>query len=208
MKDDRNMQLTHEVVEHRLSNDNQYDINPLILNRWSPRAFASTPVAEQDLLSLFEAARWAPSASNIQPWRYVMARTREDLEKFYSFINESNRVWCEHAPVLAIVMSHSMSPTGRPSRSHAFDAGASWAYLAIEAVSRGLYTHAMGGFDRDKAREVLQIPADYDVHAVIAIGYRGDAAQLNENNQAREHPSGRRALTETLYEGMFGKLFS
>lgn len=196
--------FTPEVSQYRITEESLYDINPLILNRWSPRAFAAKEVPEQLLFSLFEAARWAPSGSNIQPWRYIIARTCEDRERFHSFISEGNREWCEQAPVLAIVISHTITPSGKPSRSHAFDAGASWAYLAIEATRKGLFAHAMGGFDRDKAREVLHIPAEYEAHAVIAIGYRGDPSDLSERNREREHPSGRRKLSETVFEGTFG----
>lgn len=193
-----------EVLEHR-SDGRSSRIEPLILNRWSPRAFAPDDVSDEQMLAILEAARWAPSGSNVQPWRYIVARSPEDRQRFHSFISEGNLEWCAQAPVLVLALSHAIGPSGNPSRSHAFDAGASWAYLAIEATRQGLYTHAMGGFNRDKAREVLQIPADYEVHVVIAIGHRADPSILNERNREREQPSGRRPLAETVFEGSFGQ---
>ncbi len=150
------------------------------------------------LLSLFEAARWAPSGSNNQPWRFIVARTPEQLAKFHDFIVPVNRVWCEKAPVLTLVISHTKTPKGTDNPSHAFDAGTAWGYLALEANNQGLITHAMGGFEREKAREALHIPAEYELHAVVAIGYRGPVEALPENLQEREVPSGRREIKELI----------
>lgn len=197
-----NKQLTSEVANQRHT---EYEVDPLFLNRWSPRSYLSKEVADDELFALFEAARWAPSAYNLQPWRYVIARTKEDREKFYPFINPANRVWCEKAPVLAVVLSKKTNNDGQPNRAHAFDAGASWGYLALEATRRGLSVHAMGGFNADMAREVLQVPDDYDLHVVLAIGYRGEVGALPAELQEREKPSARRPLEQSLYEGGFGQ---
>jgi len=195
--------LPEDITEHRKPD---YEIHPQFLTRWSPRSFLTKEVPEAELLALFEAARWAPSASNLQPWRYILARTPEDRDRFYSFINPGNLAWCRNAPALALVLSKSTNPEGKPNRAHAFDTGASWGHLALEAVNRGLVTHAMGGFDRDRAREVLQVPTEYELHAVIAIGYHGNKEALSEAHQEREKPSGRQPLQASVFEGTFGQV--
>ncbi|MEW9673314.1 nitroreductase family protein [Ammoniphilus sp. 3BR4] len=181
-----------------------YEIDPVFLNRWSPRSFLEKEVPQDVLLSLFEAARWAPSAFNLQPWRFILARTKEDREKFYPFIGEFNRTWCEKAPVLALIISKVASDNG-PNRSHSFDTGSAWGYLALEAVKKGLITHPMTGFDFDKAREALNVPEDYAIEALIAIGYQGEKNALPDHLQQREQPSPRRPLEESLFEGGFGQ---
>ncbi|WP_068775608.1 nitroreductase family protein [Paenibacillus sp. FJAT-26967] len=181
-----------------------YDINPIFLNRWSPRAFIDKQISDEILLSLFEAARWAPSASNLQPWRYILAQTKEEKQLFAEFILPANAEWCLNASVLALLISHTPTPSGGVNGSHAFDAGTSWGYLALEATRQGLSAHAMAGFDRDKARNLLNIPQEYEVHAVIAIGYHGNTESLSERNLEREQPSNRRSTVESLYKGTFG----
>lgn len=181
-----------------------YEIAPLFIDRWSPRSFVRKEVPDDDLYGVFEAARWAPSASNHQPWSFIVARTQEDRERFHSFILPGNLVWCKEAPVLAVVISRTVSERG-PNAFHAFDAGTAWGYLALEATRRGLMAHAMGGFERDKARAVLNVPEDYALHAVVAIGYQGEQDALPENLREREQPNGRRPLRESLFEGGFGK---
>lgn len=185
------------------SREASYDIDPIFLNRWSPRSYKSDAIPDEVLFSLFEAARWAPSASNEQPWRFVFACTQEDKERFYPFIAEGNRVWCEKAPVLVLAISKTISSRNTHNRAHAFDTGTAWGYLALEATRQGLVTHAMGGFDPEKAREALGIPEGYEPQAVIAVGYQGDKAALNEVLQEREKPSARRTLSETVFEGVF-----
>ncbi|HZH62867.1 MAG TPA: nitroreductase family protein [Metabacillus sp.] len=181
-----------------------FDISPQFLNRWSPRSFLEKEVPDEDLFSVFEAARWAPSASNLQPWKFIIARTKEDREKFHSFIMPGNLLWCKKAPVLAVIVSKTTSERGI-NAWHAFDAGTAWGYLALEANRKGLITHAMGGFEKEKAREVLNVPDDYELQAVIAIGYQGEKEALPENLQERELPSDRSPLKESLFEGSFKK---
>ncbi|MGM7721379.1 nitroreductase family protein [Metabacillus sp. Hm71] len=179
-----------------------FEIDAQFLNRWSPRSFLEKEVPEDVLFGVFEAARWAPSASNQQPWRFIIARTQEDREKFHSFIMPGNLIWCKKAPVLAVIISKTTTERGF-NAWHAFDTGTAWGYLALEAHRKGLVTHAMGGFEKEKAREVLNVPEDYDLHAVIAIGYQGEKEVLPENLQDREQPSDRRPLNESLFEGSY-----
>lgn len=181
-----------------------YEIDPVFLNRWSPRSFLEKEVPDDVLFGIFEAARWAPSAFNLQPWRFIIARTKEDREKFYPFIGEFNRTWCEKAPVLTLVISKVTTDNGN-NPSHSFDTGAAWGYLSLEATKKGLITHPMTGFDFDKAREILNIPEEYSINALIAIGYQGDKNALPEALQEREQPSSRRPLKESLLEGGFGQ---
>ena len=182
-----------------------YDIDQTFLDRWSPRAYDEKEVPEDVLYGVFEAARWAPSASNEQPWRFIIARTKEDREKFYPFIMDGNRIWCEKAPVLAVLIGNKITSKGQPNGSVAFDSGAAWSYLALEAARKGLVTHAMGGIFKDKAREILDIPEEYEVYAAISIGYEGKKDELAETLQEREIPSDRRPLKETVFEGTFDK---
>jgi nitroreductase len=180
-----------------------YEIDQVYLNRWSPRSFLEKDVPNDVLLSIFEAARWAPSAYNLQPWRFIISRDQESRENFYPFIGEFNRKWCEKAPVLAVIISKTTSENG-PIPSHSFDTGAAWGYLSLEATRKGLITHPMTGFDFEKAREVLNIPEDYAVNALIAIGYQGEAEGLPEPLRERELPSSRNPLGVSLFEGNFG----
>ncbi len=175
-----------------------YPIDDMFLNRWSPRSFADKEVDQDTLMSLFEAARWAPSGSNKQPWRFIVANSVEDRKKFNSFIMDGNRAWCEKASAYALVISDKEA-----GGSHAFDAGTAWGFLSLQAMKSGLITHAMGGIFKDQAREVLNIPEQYDIHAVVAIGYQDEKELLEEKFQEREKPSNRRPLAETVMEGSF-----
>lgn len=181
-----------------------HKIDPIHLERWSSRKFSNQPVESDKLHSIFEAARWAPSASNWQPWHFVYAQEEEDLKKFHSFINDSNVEWCHRAPVLVAVVSKvTRNDKGDPNPFHSFDTGTAWGYLSLEAHRQGLLTHGMGGFDREKAKEVLNIPEEYVVEAMIAIGYYDEEVELSERNEEREIPSDRYELEDFLFEGSF-----
>ncbi|MEI7025075.1 nitroreductase family protein [Paenibacillus sp. y28] len=190
--------LTAEVQANRKS---EYDLAPLFLNRWSLRSFTDQKVSDEDLYSLLEAAHWAPSSYNDQPWRFIVAKTEEQLAVFHSFLGDFNKLWATKAPVLLLVASDKQRANGDPNGAHAFDSGAAWGYLALQATIKGLVTHAIGGFDRQQARELLQVPDHLELHAVIAVGYQGEKSQLPEAIQEREVPSGRRSLREVVFEG-------
>lgn len=194
-------EINDEVKPYRQAD---HGIDPIFLNRWSPRAFSSEPIDDETLLRAFEAARWAPSSFNEQPWRFVIARTIADRQRFVEFLFPANQAWAKYAPVLIVVVAKkTFSHNGSPNSVAVFDAGTAWGYLSLGASQAGLITHGMAGFDRDKARETLRIPDDYEVAAVIAMGKRGDKAQLPPEVQARELPSGRRPVTESIMEGGF-----
>lgn len=184
-----------------------YSIDDMYINRWSPRAFSDKKIDKDVLFSLFEAARWAPSAANKQPWRFIYATTKEDRDTFLTFINDGNTVWCKKAPALIAIVAHkrwtedsdSVNPT------YAFDTGTAWGFLALEASRQGLITHGMGGFNREKAKETLQIPDGDDVLAIVAVGYHGDKESLPEDLQKREVPSGRNKIDTFIHEGLYSE---
>jgi len=186
-----------------------HSVHPLFVERWSPRAFTGEPLANETLFGFFEAARWAPSAYNSQPWRFLYAKNdSEHWPQFVGLLSEFNRAWAQNASALVILLSKThFVPPGKteaiPATTHAFDAGAAWANLALQASLDGWSTHAVGGYDKDKAREVLGIPADYALEAAIVIGKRGDKTLLPPNLQEREQPSPRRPLAELVAEGGF-----
>ncbi|SEN44904.1 Nitroreductase family protein [Gemmobacter aquatilis] len=186
-----------------------HPVDPLFLNRWSSRAFATDAITETELLSLIEAARWAPSASNLQPWRFAYAlRGDAGFAALAATLAAGNALWAPQAAALvAIASKETMLPAGAEAEvvnpAHAFDAGAAWVSLAYQAHHSGWVAHAMGGFDRVAAAEALHLPAGHVLHAVIAIGRRGDAAVLPEALQAREQPSQRLPLDRIATRGQF-----
>ncbi len=194
-------QLDKEIEATRAS---ELAVQPLILNRWSPRSFAEQSVLEKELLAILEAARWAPSCFNEQPWRFIVARTKPDLDRMRECLAEKNRSWADRAPMLiAVISAPDFALNGRPNRWNGFDAGTAWGYLALEANSRGLIAHAMGGFSQQKIREQFGVPEAWGIHAVVALGYRGPVAQLLPELQALEQPNDRRPLSELWAEGRF-----
>jgi nitroreductase len=184
-----------------------YEINPLILNRWSPRSMTGE-VEELDddtIMSLFEAARWAPSSYNNQPWRFIYAkRNTENWNKLFNLLAEPNKVWTKNADVLVVVVSRkNFEYNEKYSITHQFDAGAAWENLALEASSRGLAVHGMQGFDYEKARIDLEIPDNFDVMSMIAIGKKGPKENLSSELQNKEFPNNRKPLNEIVMEGTF-----
>ena len=180
-------------------------VDPLFIDRWSPRAMSGEDIPDETLMSLFEAARWAPSAANNQPWRFLYARRQSPHWSLFSELpNELNRVWASKAAVLVVVLSkQTFDSTGKFSRTHTYDCGAAWENLALQGTRLGLVIHGMQGFDYDKARAALRVPEAYDVEAMIAIGKPGAKEDLPENLREREFPSPRKPLSEIAAEGLF-----
>ncbi|MFC4438748.1 MULTISPECIES: nitroreductase family protein [Natrialbaceae] len=197
-----NRELRTEVAEHRTPD---HEIDPLFVNRWSPRAMTGESLDEEEYLPLFEAARWAPSAFNNQHWRFVYA-TREDDEwgTFVDLLGEGNRAWATDAAVLAVIVSKTtFDHNDEPAPVHSFDTGAAWQNLALEGARRGLAVHGMAGFDYERAAEVLDVPDEFAVEAMFAVGERAPPETLPEELQEREQPSGRKPLEQTVYRGEF-----
>ena len=199
--------LQRVAIERRTT---ECEIEPMILGRWSPRAMSGEPLAVPELVRLFEAARWAPSSGNRQPWRFVYARRgRQHWAEFLGLLDDGNREWAVMAAVLIIVLSSTVSERdGSPSRTHSFDAGAAWENLALQGVSQGLVVHGMAGFDYDRARVVGAVPPDFAVEAMVAVGRPGDPDQLPERLRKRETPSARRPVREIAFEGEYGALIA
>ena len=182
-----------------------YGVDHLILNRWSPRSFSGEDLSDQDLFALFEAARWAPSSFNNQPWRFIYAkRGSKHWNTILDLLVDFNKQWCANASVLVVIVSKkTFDYNGKPSVTHQFDSGAAWENLALQATSQGLVTHAMQGFDYERARKDLAIPDEYDVMAMVAIGKKGPKEKLLPELQQREVPSDRKPLSEIVMEGKF-----
>jgi nitroreductase len=188
-----------------------HDIHPQFLHRWSPRAFTGEALPRAELLKILEAGRWAPSAFNGQPWRFVYAlRDTENWPVFLNLLIPYNAAWAGGAGALVFICSDQMArrpgqdPT--PSMSASFDTGAAWGAIAIQAQLAGWAAHGMLGFDRANAHEVLKLPADWKIEAAVAIGRQGDKSLLPEAYQAREVPSDRRPLNELAHEGPFSEV--
>lgn len=190
-----------------MSRISKYGVNELILNRWSPRSLTGEEVPENDLMAMFEAAHWAPSSYNNQPWRFIYARHgTPEWDPIFNLMVDFNKGWAKNAGVLVVVIScENFEHNGKPARTHSFDSGAAWMSLALEARSRGYIAHGMEGFDYDKAREVLGIPDDYSVEAMIAIGKQAPKEALSPELQEKEQMSGRKSVEEVVMEGRFRK---
>jgi nitroreductase len=174
-------------------------VEDIFLRRWSPRAFADKPVSDDDLKKIFEAARWAASSYNEQPWRFFLGR-RGDVtyQKIFDALVEFNQGWAKSAPVLILsVASNKFAQNGNPNYHALHDIGAATANLSLQATALGLHTHSMAGYDHAKARKAFNISEDYDVGAVTALGYLGDPNTLHDRLRVQEtSPRQRRALNE------------
>ena len=180
-------------------------MNEIIRNRWSPRAFAAKSIGPDVLRSLFEAARWAPSSNNEQPWAYIVA-AKEDAENFAKLVSilvEFNQNWAKHAAALALSIAHkNWNKDGKPNRHALHDVGSATAQLTFEANSRGIFVHQMAGFDVKKAHETFAIPEDWEPVAMIAMGYPGDPATLPSPLRDRElAPRNRKPLSDFVMTG-------
>jgi nitroreductase len=175
------------------------------LNRWSPRGMSGDEISRDLLFSLFEAARWAPSSNNNQPWRFIYARRNTDYWPiFFDLLTEQNKIWAKNASVLIVVISKkTFDYNEKPARTHSYDAGAAWENLALQGSLMALVIHGMQGFDYDRARSSLNIPDVFQVEAMIAIGKPGVKEDLPESLQKRELPSPRKRLSEIVMEGNF-----
>lgn len=183
-------------------------IHELIGKRWSSRAFSDQPVEPAKIRSVLEAARWAPSSRNEQPWAFVIAM-REDPKNFEALAGtlvESNRAWAQKAPVLIMTLAHTtLEGDGSPNRLGLHDLGLATSNLVTQATSVGLSTHQMGAFDVDAARKLFHVPVGWEPVSVIAMGYPGEAENLPEAYRERElAPRRRKSLEEFVFTGSWG----
>jgi nitroreductase len=182
-----------------------YPIEPLILKRWSPRAMSGEEVSEQELMTMFEAARWAPSSFNAQQWRALYGRRgTEHWELFFELLGQGNKAWAKNAAVLVVFISRkNFEYKNKPSVTHSYDAGAAWENFALQGCQLGLVVHGMQGFDYERARRDLGIPDEFQVEAMAAVGRPGRKEDLPEDLQQRETPTDRRKVSASVCEGRF-----
>ncbi len=189
--------------------ETQYPIHDLLRRRWSPRAYADKPVERDTLQRLFEAARWAPSSSNEQPWHFIVATKEEPsaYDRLFQCLKEGNKKWAFRAPVLILSVARVTFEEEDTPNQHAWhDTGMAAFSLSLQSTALGLIVHQMAGFDVEKARKDLEIPEGFEPVAMIAVGYPGDPAILDERLRQREMaPRERKPAREFLYVGKWGK---
>jgi len=185
-----------------------HSIDPLLAGRWSPRAFSEQAVNAEQINSILEAARWAPSSSNIQPWRFLVWNRNVNASAYdraFATLVPFNQDWVRGSPVLVAACVHNVNSRGEPNRTAWYDTGAAAFSLVLQAHALGLAAHQMGGFDPAQLREAFQIPAEFDAIAMIAIGHHGDAQKLNDKLREREQaPRARLPLGEIAFAGEWG----
>ena len=186
-------------------------IYDLLARRWSPRAFdANRSVTREQLVTLLEAGRWAPSCNGDEPWRYLIwdkARDPQGWQAAFDCLSDNNKKWVKNVPLLMLSCAGSIfGHTGKPNRWGQHDTGAASVSMALQAVALGLIVHQMGGFDVEKARAAFSIPAEYTPMAMIAIGYQAEPDILDDETKAKElKPRARKPLGEKFFEGGWGK---
>jgi nitroreductase len=191
-----------DVTGHR---DVQHQVDSIFAERWSPRAMDGEALDQATLDRLFEAARWAPSAFNAQPWRFVYASAGSaHWDGFFKLLVDANQSWCKRAGALVVVLSrHEFEHNSSPMKTHSFDTGAAWQNFALQGARMGLVVHGMQGFDYDAAHALVQAPAEYTVQMMIAAGNAGPVTELSESQQQKEQPSPRKTVAEISFEGRF-----
>ena len=196
-----------EIQRGREVRTSAFPIDTLFLDRWSPRAMSGEPISETELFTLFEAAHWAPSSGNSQPWRFLYARRdTEHWPLFFDLLNEGNKTWCHRAAALIVFISRTThEQSGRVLRTHSYDTGSAWMSLAYQAWMTGLVAHGMAGFDYDRAKATLNVPDDFSVEAMAAVGKPGSKEDLPPQHLSREFPSQRKPVTELVFAGPYSR---
>jgi nitroreductase len=191
-----------KIINKRKTN---YDVNSIFPKRWSPRALSGEKITKTQLMKLFEAARWSPSSYNNQSWRFIYAmKGTKQFQTLFKILAPPNQVWCKNASVLIVIVSKkTFDYNKKPSITHSFDTGAAWMSLALQASMSGLVAHGMQGLDYVKAQKQLNIPKDYQVEAMCAIGKKGKKSLLPKEMQAIEMQSDRKPITKIAFEGKF-----
>ncbi|MDB5920787.1 MAG: Nitroreductase [Massilia sp.] len=181
-----------------------FPIDKQFLDRWSPRAFSDRPVTEEQVMTVLEAARWAPSASNLQPWRFFYGiRGEPEFDTLLSLLVPFNEGWAKNAGALIFITSVTSFDGSRQNITHSFDAGSAFMSLSLQAHSMGLVAHGMAGVEFQKVAVVLALPENLKVEAAVAIGYQGDVSTLPDALQKREGPSQRQPLADMVFKGHF-----
>jgi nitroreductase len=183
----------------------EYPVEPLILSRWSARALSQEPMSDTQLMTIFDAARWAQNSFNNQPWRFIYSRNGSATwQTFLDLLVSANKEWAQNARVLILVISKkTFDYDGRPSITHTFDTGAAAQNMALQAAAMDIVCHGIEGFDYAKAKTVLKIPEEYHVEAMFALGKLGNKQDLPEKYREREQPTDRKPLKDVVFEGEF-----
>ena len=183
----------------------EYPVHPLFLNRWSPRSFTGEKMSKEELMSIFEAGKWAPSSFNNQPWRFIYAlKGTKYWDTLFNLMGEFNQSWTKNCAALVIIVSkNNFDYNGKPCRTHSLDTEAAWENIALHAAIKGYAAHGMEGFDYDKAKKTLKVPDDHTVEAMFAIGKQGKKEALPEEMQKSEEPNTRKKMAEIACEGKF-----
>lgn len=194
-----------EMQRGRDVRKSEYPIDTVFLDRWSPRAMSGEALSDAELMTLFEAAHWAPSSGNSQPWRFLYARRdTEHWPLFFELLNEGNRTWCHRAAALLVFISRTTNEkSGRALVTHSYDTGAAWMSLALQGWIKGLVVHGMAGFDYARAKDALHVPDDFTVEAMAAVGRRGPKEELPPQHLSREFPSQRRPVADLVFAGPY-----
>ncbi|MBI5390214.1 nitroreductase family protein [Candidatus Woesearchaeota archaeon] len=183
----------------------EYPCDDLFVNRWSPRAMSGEKISKEELFTLFEAARWAPSSYNGQPWKFIYAvRDRPVWHALFECLGDFNKQWVKNAAVLVLTISRkNFEHNNKPARTHSFDTGSAWMSVALQARMMGLVAHGMEGFDYEKAKKTAKVPDDYTVEMMFAVGKNGKKEDLPAEIQNSEFPNGRKKVNEIAWEGTF-----
>jgi nitroreductase len=196
-------------MSHPKHASTDYQIETCLSQRWSPYCFADKDVSSEDLIAIFEAARWAPSAYNEQPWRYIMARRSDEaaFAKLLSCLVEPNQAWARYAPVLIIgVTMHNFTQNASPNKAAQHDLGLAAGNICAEATARGLCVHQMIGIVPERVCELYNVPDDAEPLTALTIGYPGEGSELPKEVQERDNtPRSRRPLTATVFAGSWGE---
>lgn len=193
--------MNNDLIELNKARPTSVEICPLIRNRWSPRSMTAEPLSQEEILSLFEAARHAPSAYNGQPWRFIYATPKDpSWQDFFNLLVEFNQSWCKNASMLAMICSRkNHEHNNKPSRTHSFDSGAAWMAMALEGAHRGLVVHGLEGFNYEKAYIAAGVSSDFQIEAMVAVGKRAPKEALAAALQEKETPSKRRPLSDIMF---------
>jgi nitroreductase len=197
--------LNNNRRKYMKKRETKYNVAPMILNRWSPRAMSGEKITQEELVTLFDAARWAQSSFNNQPWRFVYAiRDTSNWQTIFNLLIPFNKEWCKNAAALVVVISkNNFDLNNKLSRTHSFDTGAACQNFALQGFSMKLVVHGMEGFDYDKAKKDLNIPDEYTVEAMFAVGRPGNIQNLSPDLQKKEVISDRKTIDEYVFEGQF-----
>jgi len=182
----------------------RFNINEMFIDRWSSRSFSSQKITQEQIDTLFEAAHWAPSSGNRQPWRFVYATDGEQRERFNSILSDSNALWAPKAAMLVLVFAETKNEEGGNIRTGLFDTGAAWMSLALQANRMGLNTRAMGGIDLDAAYDVAGVPKDrFTSVCAIAVGYRGTKDDIYPRMVKNDFANNRKDFQEITFKNKF-----